>query len=67
MSVTSEFYLARAAESERDAKAASLPNVRDRCLRAERAWRAMAERLMVSERDRLKRDAERTVRDLPVL
>jgi hypothetical protein len=44
-----------------------LPNVRDRCLRAERAWRAMAERLMVSERDRLKRDAERTVRELPVL
>lgn len=64
MSVTSEFYLARAAESARDAKATSLPNVRARCLRSEQAWRAMAERLMVSEKDRAKRETERIKRAL---
>jgi hypothetical protein len=50
MSVTSDFYLARAEECARDARASSLDNVRDRFLRAENAWRAMADRLSAGER-----------------
>ena len=49
MSATSEFYLTRAEESARDAEGAVLDNVRERCLRAEAAWRAMADRLILSE------------------
>lgn len=50
MSVISDFYLARAAESAREAEATQLANVRVRCLRAEEAWRTMAARLLRSER-----------------
>ncbi len=50
MSTNSDYYLARADESARDAKEAKLANVRDRCLRAEAAWRAMAARLLHGER-----------------
>lgn len=50
MSTTSEFYLARAAESARDAANTRLENVRERCLRSEAAWRAMAERLIHAEK-----------------
>ena len=39
-----ETYLARAAESRAEADAATLDNVRDRCLRSEAAWNAMAAR-----------------------
>ena len=39
-----ETFAARAAEARADADAATLDNVRDRCLRAEAAWLAMAER-----------------------
>lgn len=39
-----ETYAARAAEARADAEAATLANVRDRCLRAEAAWLDMAER-----------------------
>jgi len=52
MSATSDFYLARAAESARDAQATDLPNVRERCLRSEAAWRTMADRLLRSEMER---------------
>ena len=38
-------YLARAAEARADADAATLPNVKERCLRAEEAWAAMAARV----------------------
>ena len=44
MSNQHDFYLARAAEARADAAAATLANVRDRCLRAEAAWTAMADR-----------------------
>ena len=37
-------YLARADAARLEAEAATLENVRDRCLRAESAWRDMAER-----------------------
>lgn len=59
MSATSDFYLARAAECARDAAAAPLANVRDRCLRSEEAWLAMAERLLSSEAARDRNAAEK--------
>ncbi|MET0269635.1 MAG: hypothetical protein ABW173_04315 [Sphingomonas sp.] len=49
MSVSSDFYLARADECARDADAAVLDNVRDRCRRSEAAWRSMADRLIRSD------------------
>ena len=49
MSVSSDFYLARAAESAREADNATLDNVRDRCRRSEAAWRLMADRLIRSD------------------
>ncbi|HET9810727.1 MAG TPA: hypothetical protein VFP53_03400 [Sphingomicrobium sp.] len=39
-----ETYLARAAEAREQADAATLDNVRNRCLRSEAAWMQMAER-----------------------
>jgi hypothetical protein len=50
MSITRDFYLARAEDCARDAGLATLTNVRERCLRAEAAWRSMADRLSFSER-----------------
>lgn len=55
MSIASDFYLARAADCAKDAGDATLTNVRERCLRAEAAWRGMAEQLLHSERMRLAR------------
>ena len=52
MSATSDFYFARAEESARDAGASELDNVRDRCLRSEAAWRAMAEKMLKNEERR---------------
>ena len=60
MSVTSDFYLARAAECAREAGETKLDNVRDRCLRSEAAWRTMAERLLRSEASRSRQEAEKT-------
>lgn len=49
-----EFYLARAAEARAAAAAATLDNVRDRCLRSEAAWSAMADRAERTDRAREK-------------
>lgn len=49
MSTTSEFYLQRANENAKAAAETNLVNVRERCLRAEAAWRTMAERLVDTE------------------
>ncbi|QJU56359.1 hypothetical protein HL653_07045 [Sphingomonas sp. AP4-R1] len=43
MSTESELCRARAAQARAEADAATLANVRERCLRAEAAWIAMAE------------------------
>ena len=59
MSIQHEFYLARAAEAKRDAEAATLANVRDRCLRSEAAWRSMAERAERTEKMRAKSEADK--------
>ena len=49
MSVTSDYYRERAADCGREAEAATLDNVRERCLRAQAAWLAMANRIGRSE------------------
>ena len=56
MSGSSEFYLACAAQSLRDADASTLNNVRERCLRSAASWQAMAERAAESEGNRRARD-----------
>ena len=57
MSNQHEFYLARAAEARADADAATLDNVRDRCLRSEAAWVEMAARAGRTEKMRAKSEA----------
>ncbi len=42
---TFEFYAARAAQCRAEAEAATLVNVRDRCLSAASAWDDMADRV----------------------
>ena len=48
-----EFYLARAEQARADAEAATLEHVRERCLRSEAAWNALADRAERSERLRV--------------
>lgn len=59
MSTSHQFYADRAAEMRRDAAAASLDNVRDRCLRAAAAWDAMASRALRTERSRSEHEARK--------
>jgi hypothetical protein len=54
-----DFYLARAAEARAEAEAATLANVRQRCLRAEAAWSEMAARAARTERMRARSEAEK--------
>jgi len=49
MSTQVEFYWARAAEARQAADAATLDNVRDRCLRSAVAWEDMATRASRTE------------------
>jgi hypothetical protein len=49
-----ELCLDRAALARAEAETATLPNVRDRCLRAEAAWTEMADRAERTERMRAK-------------
>lgn len=57
MSQTFEFYDARAKEAAAEAGAATLDNVRDRNLRAEKTWRALADqaRKTLATRERAER------------
>src|SRR5688572_24345899 len=59
MSSQLEFYLARAAEARADAEAATLDNVRDRCLRAAAAWDAMAARAHRGDAMRARQEADK--------
>jgi hypothetical protein len=52
------FYLDRAAASRAEAEASSLANVRERCLRSEAAWMAMA--IRAERTDKARGDAART-------
>jgi hypothetical protein len=54
-------YRENAAQARRDADAATLDNVRERCLRAEAAWLDMAERQERVAAARAEREAPRTV------
>jgi len=63
MSAISDFYLARAEASAREARETPLANVRERCLRSETAWRAMAERVLRSDLERARQIAEKAARD----
>ena len=56
MSATVDFYLARATENALAAKETDLANVRERCLRSEAVWRALADRLIHIE-EKKQRDA----------
>lgn len=59
MSAATDFYRARAVQCARDASQSSLVNVRERNLRAEAAWLAMAERSQGTETARLRQAAEK--------
>jgi hypothetical protein len=62
MTLTYEFYTARADEAAREAEATPLENVRRRALRSEAAWREMADRArkVVHDRETARREkAER--------
>lgn len=54
-----DLYQQRAAEARADADAAILDNVRERCLRAEAAWNAMADRAARTERMRATLEAHK--------
>lgn len=51
-------YRTLAAQARTDADAALLDNVRDRCLRSEAAFLAMAHRQDLADRNRARREAE---------
>jgi DNA-binding transcriptional regulator YdaS (Cro superfamily) len=59
MSSQLDFYLARAAEARADAEAATLANVRERCLRAAAAWDAMAARAHRGDTMRARQEADK--------
>jgi hypothetical protein len=59
MTITEQYYRDRAADARRDAEAASLDNVRDRCLRSATAWDQMAARLASTDRMRAETDARK--------
>ena len=62
MAQTYEFYHARANEAAARANEAQLDNVRERELRAEKSWRALAEQARKTVIARDKADAERAER-----
>ncbi len=59
-------YREHAARARADADAATLDNVRDRCLRAEAAWIEMAERQEGVDRARAKREQQHISQQEPV-
>lgn len=61
MSTHHEFYIERAAAARREAEAATLANVRDRCLRAAAAWDEMAARAARTERMRAETEAKKAL------
>jgi hypothetical protein len=62
MAQTYEFYDERAKQSAEEADAAVLDNVRDRALRSEKAWRAMADQAQRISQERERSEAERAAR-----
>lgn len=62
MSQSFEFYQERAEAAAKEAKAATLANVRERALRSESAWRDMADRARETDRERKIADKARAER-----
>jgi hypothetical protein len=62
MSQTYEFYAERAREAADEAAAATLDNVRDRNLRAEKTWSMLAEQARKVKADRVKAEETRAAR-----
>ena len=62
MSQSFEFYDARAQEAARDAREATLENVRERNLRAEKTWRGLADHALRAKADREKAERARIAR-----
>ncbi|MEO1490375.1 MAG: hypothetical protein AAFR88_13215 [Pseudomonadota bacterium] len=62
MAQTYEFYAARADEAAARAEQATLDNVRDRELRAEKSWRGLAEQARKSVVAREEADAARAAK-----
>lgn len=60
MTVTLDFYLARAAACRADADQAELTNVKERNLRAAAAWDVMADRAVRTERQRADQEQRKT-------
>ncbi len=58
MAQTTQFYLERAEEAAEEARNATLDNVRDRALRSEASWRAMAIRAQTIDDNRARRAQE---------
>ncbi|MBO6768079.1 MAG: hypothetical protein JJ901_07210 [Erythrobacter sp.] len=58
-SQTYEFYAARAAEAAADAEAATLDNVRERALRSEATWQALADQARSVAEQRRKIEAKK--------
>lgn len=56
-----QFYLDRAAEARSDAEAATLDNVRERCLRSAVAWEKMAARTAWTDAAREKHEKEKAL------
>ena len=52
-----QFYRDRAAQARADADAATLDNVRNRCLRSEAAWTVLADRAEKTEQLRTAQEA----------
>lgn len=63
MNQTFEFYDARADEAAIQAAAATLENVRERCLRSEKTWRSLAKQALKLSNDREQARRERAERD----
>lgn len=57
----SDTFAAHAARCHQEAEEATLDNVRDRALRSEAAWTAMAERSLKAETSRDAREAEKAL------
>jgi hypothetical protein len=63
MNSNSRYFMDQADACARDAAAATLDNVRERCLRSEKSWRAMADRQLRAEGLRADQAAKKAARD----
>ncbi len=62
MNQSFEFYDVRAQEAAREAREATLENVRERNLRAEKTWRGLADQALRVKADREKAERARIAR-----